>query len=307
MVLRKVLNIGANLFRNSQLKNADSPQLVKVYKVGGKLINHETSFIRYPDLTARFPAFIQQKFPNGIPIEIFAASDGSTALATAIAFQEICPQEAGMYPICVSEKFPNLLIRARDGIVTIFDREGDALDRLKRDWNLLSVYNDSHDWSPVQAYIELTPLAGADLERYSYKRTWGERLRGDTPEQYLRIKAEVFEKLKSNLRFIDEPVDIATDLLNKIPDVYIKGSPRVIFFQSALYLLSPADRNAFYRAIQQLPLNSILVFGGDLDINCNGRNGLYGHDVKRALGDAGFIREPSGTLPYLVYEKCNRR
>lgn len=140
-------------------------------------IQHTTAFIREPGAFGPLPAVLQKlsrNFQDRIPIEIYAGSDGSDAIATALVLRDaLGPERAALFPIVISDLYPQNFTRSRHGLVGFprFKPDEPAWKRMQALWDRAATLSQGWMKGALSDYIDPAPLTAGRLGHLSFKES----------------------------------------------------------------------------------------------------------------------------------------
>jgi len=269
---------------------------------GQAQLQHYTYMFREPGTLGALAPYLRRAFPKGVPIEIYAGSDGSDALSMGIMLLGMLGEEgAKRYPIITSDLVPENMDRSRQGIVGASGKRPTAeaaQQWLRKQWTVTQFMSKDAITGKVADYIDPDPLPEESHEDLLFKNgaanplcpngVWSDMAER---EFLFRLQPDVKRVLDQTVRFCDEPVDIVEALSHKAQGWRERRKPRMIMFRNAAYLLSQDDRRQLIDHLKHnVPKGSLLVLGSSDYVEENYiRTWNYrGSDFLKALQRAGW-------------------
>ncbi len=297
---------GWPLFFAGRAKTEVRPATYFTDAVTGKRvrIQHTTAFIREPIAFGPLPAVLQKlsrNFQDQVPIEIYAGSDGSDAIAAALVLLDaLGPERAARFPIVVSDLYPQNFTRSRHGLVGFprFKPEEPAWKGMEALWDRAAAFSEGWMTGTLSDYVDPTPVTARGLAHLTFKdkfdagdavffkTLWSRALDG---ESLFRLRPEVRRHIQSVVRFRRKPVDVVDAMARKPAS----DRPRVVMIRNVVYLIPPERRALLVERLgRNLPVGSLLVVGQS-EYDTHPYAPFAPREFQAALEKAGFESQGS--------------
>ena len=260
----------------------------------GSRFNNSSDLFRTPKLFKALPDFLNSRYPTGVPIYVYASSDGSDAISTVIALIEKLSEEKAkkFLPIYARELIPELSAIAESGKFGMYPFEWYygvreiGINVLQNKY--FSLY-PRVEGVPSDVPFQVGPEEKVLIEFDDYK---GEHNQPPILKYFQPV-------LKDNIEFSSG--DISEDIL----DHEFKKGPIVLFFRNAWYHLQDREKkiDLAKRLYDNLQHRSLLIVG-KFDINVDDTHWPNkGDNMTRILQSVGFKPVQNETLKPYVFEK----
>jgi len=267
---------------------------------GSQLLFHHTELFREMETLWQLPGLLKNKFPQGVPVEIYAGSNGADALSMGILMRGVLgAQQAQRYPIITSDLMPDLFERSQQGIVGLLPNkaEGNPWEDLRTKWGTMRLYvrqRDGVDIGALSDCLDPQPIAPELYPEFRLKHSRHPRYKSQGNwwtstseyEQLYRLRPEVKAQLDRQIVFAPDPVDVIQALVHQAKP---SATPRVIFLRNMIYMLSMPEMRQLTQALgENMASGSLLVLGATEQ-----SNHLYDRDLFYSLlKDGGWRPHP---------------